>query len=63
MATGAQGASVKVTKKAPGHKSLEIAEQINFCREQLHCVFYGLPDTRDARRAVGYAGAYRRRSY
>ena len=25
----------KSTKKAAGHKSLEIAEQINFCREQL----------------------------
>jgi len=35
MATGAQGGKRKSTKKAPGHKSLEIAEQINFCREQL----------------------------
>ena len=35
MATGAQGGKRKSKKKAPGHKSLEIAQQINFCREKL----------------------------
>lgn len=35
MATGPQGGKRKSTKKAPGHAALLIAEQINFCREQL----------------------------
>ena len=35
MATGPQGGKRKSTKKAPGHKALEIAEQVNFCREHL----------------------------
>ena len=32
---GAQSGKRKSNKKAPGHDALRIAEQINFCREQL----------------------------
>ena len=32
---GAQSGKRKSTKAAPGKKALEIAEQINFCREEL----------------------------
>ena len=35
MATGAQGGKRKSTKKAVGHAALEIAEQVNLCREML----------------------------
>ena len=35
MATGEQGGKRKSNKKAPGHAALLIAEQINFCREEL----------------------------
>ena len=35
MATGEQSGKRKSKKKAPGHAALEIAEQVNFCREQL----------------------------
>ena len=35
MATGAQSGKRKSNKSAPGKKALEIAEQVNFCREQL----------------------------
>ena len=32
---GAQSGKRKSDKKAPGHKALEIAEQVNYCREAL----------------------------
>ena len=35
MATGAQSGKRKSNKSAPGKKAMEIAEQVNFCREQL----------------------------
>ena len=35
MATGSQSGKRKSNKAAPGKKALEIAEQVNFCREQL----------------------------
>ena len=35
MATGSQSGKRKSNKAAPGKKALEIAEQINFCRERL----------------------------
>ena len=35
MATGEQSGKRKSKKKAPGHAALEIAEQVNLCREML----------------------------
>lgn len=35
MATGEQSGKRKSKKRAPGHAALEIAAQVNFCREKL----------------------------